>query len=157
MTEELITFETAKLAKEKGFDEECMSSFEWYITQGKEFGPIAHSRPLVDFREMDAGLWEAAQKRPGLYNPIYNPIKNSTSKPWLYCRPSQDLLERWLRENHGILAGVLPCYSAHGHPDKYEPAVKSKTTVITHTTLEQFDTYERARETALLIALTLLP
>lgn len=66
MNDELVTFNTAELAKEKGFDELCEYSYE-----GSVFA--------------------------------------KTNKPWRNSQdwteiavPTQSLLQRWLREKHGI-------------------------------------------------------
>lgn len=68
MKDEFITFETAKLAKEKGFDEYCKYHFD---QEGARF------------------------------NNNMNPTKNSE---WNNCmtQPTQSLLQRWLREQHGL-------------------------------------------------------
>ena len=66
MKEELILFETAKLAYEKGFDIEC----ERYFNE-------------------DGEMW------------TYNNWGSGLSNKSLF-RPSQSLLQRWLREEHEI-------------------------------------------------------
>jgi hypothetical protein len=73
MKDELVTFPTAKLAKEKGFNEFCI--YSWY------------------------------KNIEGKYNIItdYNdPDKNSELFDDNYTIPTQSLLQRWLREVHGL-------------------------------------------------------
>ncbi len=157
MTEELVTFETAKLAKEKGFDEECMNYWEWYLFH-PPMEPLAHGRPLVDFREISKDMWEKSQIRPGLYNSVYHPMKNSNVPPFFYARPTQDLLERWIREVHRIL---IECIFAEGKGWEIQVAGLSNGnetrdcffTNIYSRTLTAYPTHVQAREVALKIAL----
>ena len=153
MTEQLIDFPTAKLAKEKGFDEECMHYWEWYVNgvEGKVHGPLAHARPLIDFREWAVPL-ELTQKRPMLYNQAFWPTKNSDHQPWFYARPTQDLLERWLRETHGLHPMVIPVGNK-----KYCPCVMQEATDMMQGLPHVNGPYEQAREAAIVHALTLLP
>jgi len=73
MKEELITFETSKLAKEKGFTQ-LFGKFD-----------------LVDmFRENKDGSIESDKEMQGNERDRY------------YLRPTQSLLQKWLRENHNI-------------------------------------------------------
>lgn len=74
MKEDLINFETAKLAKEKGFDWKCN---HYYETSGQLicFGGSEHS-----YTSIDKTLW------PNTY------LLTST----------QSLLQKWLREEHNI-------------------------------------------------------
>lgn len=73
--EELITYPTAKLAKEKGFDWECLFLLS----------PKYHSEKPLECE------WE-----------------NWNKTPHLISLPTQSLLQKWLREKHGILAYVNP-------------------------------------------------
>lgn len=84
MREELVTFQVAKLAKEKGFDEPCIDTYK------------------------DVVLYRHKSKR---HNSSFNqqweeePIKNSAmsnAKIPRYSAPTQSLLQRWLREVHDI-------------------------------------------------------
>lgn len=66
LRDELISFETAKLAKEKGFDVECERYFD-------ETG----------------GMWT--------YNNWGDGLRDGA-----YWRPTQSLLQKWLREKYNI-------------------------------------------------------
>jgi len=101
ITSSLCNFPVSKLAMEKGFDEPCMAFWEWYEWK-PALEPIAHEKPVMDFRKVDWGLSEAARKRPGMFNGAYQPVQNSKLQPWLYARPTQDLLAEWLRVEHNI-------------------------------------------------------
>lgn len=80
MQEELITFETAKLAKEKGFD----------VTV-----PQGYNSEELDYQ------------RFGLPKGIQFGICTNTL-PTSFTAPSQSLLQRWLREVYNIHIAVLP-------------------------------------------------
>lgn len=93
MEDELVLQETAKLAKEKGFD-------EYYISE----------------------------------------------------RPTQSLLQRWLREVHKIhLTVIHRAYSGLDKIDKYDYLLEGTAVVYRH-----FDTYEQALEDGLKDTLTLV-
>lgn len=128
MKEQLISFETAKLTKEKGFD---ILSYYGYLPNG-----TLTSHP-------DIGDFE----------------KN-------YYAPAQSLLQRWLREVHGIHVEILYRYYAP-IPD-YGCGIKTKEGCIASTimpdkmaplyaiTLNPYPTYEEAFEAGLLKALNLI-
>lgn len=166
MTEELVSFETAKLAKAKGFDEECMNFWEWYERWDAKLekliveGPFALAKPIMDFRKVDFGLVEQAKKRPGLYNRIYQPERNRALQPWLYARPTQDLLERWLREVHNLYIEIgtfiIGDYWKTGYIFFRIERLNSNEE-DDGDIQEQFETFERAREAALQHALKLIP
>ena len=73
MTEQLISFNTAKLAKEKGFN---LSTY--------------------------VGFGERGGKALGK-------LSTYTSSNLVYARPTQSLLQKWLREKHKIHIIVNPC------------------------------------------------
>jgi hypothetical protein len=78
MTEQIIQLETAKLAKEKGFNEHVQYSYYDEILVSKSDATLA----VKNFKTIDAWLKDF--------------IKNS------YPAPTQSLLQKWLRENHYI-------------------------------------------------------
>ncbi len=90
MKDELITFETAKLTKEKGFEELC---FYFYNSIGKLIEPYEEngSSTDTDFRVDLTDLLE---------NNNYKHLNN-------YSAPTQSLLQRWLREVHNINVEIL--------------------------------------------------
>ena len=75
MKETLISFETAKLAKEKGFLEPC---FHYFTLNGDE----------KYFRE------------DGMY------FLSIGANGRIILRPTQSLLQKWLRENHSIFVAI---------------------------------------------------
>ena len=79
MKEELITYETAKLLKEKGFDWE--TNRYYYLNE------------LSDFDRYDASLEN------------YNTSDQTATE--FSSAPTQSLLQRWLREKHKIYVDVV--------------------------------------------------
>jgi len=111
MTEELITYPTAILARKKGFDEPCRQGWEYYEFNGKIYGPKEisaegnnYAPPNEMYYEYARNLDEPTRNALGLAEKVFKlpSFKNLLLPPWLYARPTQDLLERWLREVHGI-------------------------------------------------------
>jgi len=94
MKEQLITFETAKLAKEKGFDKK--SGRAWYTDTtlaGHDPTKLQESLGMLHYWNADSNIYEAC---------------------------TQSLLQKWLREKHGIFIFVEPTL---GDGDKQEFAV----------------------------------
>ena len=83
MKEQLISFETAKLAKEKGFNESCVFAY-FNLEDGHKF-----NGKLDNF--------DHGQNRQ-----IYPKGKNSEYDHTYVTAPTQSLLQKWLREKHNI-------------------------------------------------------
>ena len=80
MEEQLISYETAKLAKEKGFDEKV-------------------------YREYDkSGYLRCTSKSADVVLGPYDELLKSTEYP----APTQSLLQKWLREVHNCFIDILP-------------------------------------------------
>ena len=78
MEEQLISYETAKLAKEKGFDEKV-------------------------YREYDkSGYLRCTSKSADVVLGPYDELLKSTEYP----APTQSLLQKWLREEHNCIVEV---------------------------------------------------
>lgn len=103
MKEELITFETAKLAKEKGFNENCEYSYLWN-----------KKHPEFD----DVNETEKQRKSHNEYNiqidgysflsNKYNCKHNVNYKILGYSAPTQSLLQKWLWETFNIFISIIP-------------------------------------------------
>lgn len=97
MEDQLISFETAKLAKEKGFEEYC---FSYYNLKGE----IKHnysengSSTDVDFRVDLEDLLDNFNR--GIPN--------------TYSAPTQSLLQKWLREVHKIHIEIFRRCTGYG-------------------------------------------
>lgn len=116
MEDQLIEFETAKLAKEKGFDWECSMT------------AVEDTKHIY-----------------GTGNDNHNQYRNNVSIP------TQSLLQKWLREEHGIIVLV----EDECHPEIWVFNVKSKN-VNNHYCEKSYKTYEEALEKALLEGLKLI-
>lgn len=107
MTEKRIQFETAKLGKTKGFDEVVRDTW----VDGPH-GPIEASGPKDDVLiETFVGFYLKQKFNPdGLIEKLKGmkatPLSNSMLPKDAYARPSQDLLNRWLRQTHGMTITV---------------------------------------------------
>lgn len=154
MQEELITFETAKSAKEKGFDIKCVNYFfedgeskENELTGTNGYYGEEYCLSIGEFQEN--------------WNDKFLTKKNgdrcfgcSKKDGYLetFSRPTQALLQRWLREVHKIdieisvhLRGGDRLYRA----DIYIEAFHEKE-------LKEEETHEQALEAGLLEALKLI-
>ena len=125
MQEQLITFETAKLAKEKGL---C-DYFE--DINPTDYVPAFYSEDGVNFEETEFQQEDCViQDR--------------------YYRPTQSLLQKWLREVHNIGVYVLP-YSENLGKKHYEVIVNNTMTYSLGCV-----SYEEALEVGLQEALKLI-
>ena len=86
MTEQLISFETAKLAKEKGFDYTSLKHFHYFLNSDKwdDEGYLI---------EDGTGNWELSE--------YITHTKNE------YSAPTQSLLQKWLREKYNIDISII--------------------------------------------------
>ena len=131
MNEQLISFETAKLAKEKGFNITCKYFYkEKYIN-------------AIEYEVVHDGHLEANWNE----NFKYSPAECSA--------PTQSLLQKWLRENYKIIVSInvmsdLNYYSLliDINENKLDLKNQSKN--------RWFNTYEEALEDGLQEALKLI-
>ncbi len=136
MKESLISFKTAKLAKEKGF-----------FT-----GTIFDIYPLVDFfKSHKIGVLSSILMEESL------DIDLAIEEGYYAEAPTQSLLQKWLREEYKSEVYVVPhfiCYdpSVNNNKGYYEVVIDN-----TATTISGFETYEAALEAGLIHALKLLP
>lgn len=132
MTEELISFETAKLAKEKGFDGYCYDCFNSYGCLNSN------------------GWCEYIQD-----NDTILPFKSSALKKEDFLRPTQSLLQKWLREVHEIEVNPAQSFTKGGIKMQYNISVES----YKYNHLGKYiygNTYEEALEIGLQEALKLI-
>ena len=88
MKEQLISFKTAKLAKEVGFKIEC----EWAVHEDG----YDHYRDFIG----DEYLFSL--------DCMEDAFENTEEEH--YLAPTQSLMQKWLREKHGIMVDVIPDY-----------------------------------------------
>lgn len=135
MNEELISFETAKLAKEKNY---CNGAHETFLVLDEGKGEI---------KERYYNIEEDAEFEN--MNEYSEFTKNE------YERPTQSLLQRWLREIHEININILI-----GNFENYFFEIfickNTSNTVIRSQKWYRFKTYEEALEIGLQESLKLI-
>lgn len=90
MQDQLISFETAKLAKEKGFNEYCSHNFD---INGKFSGFTGYA------------IMRNYNKNSNIH--LYDTDTEENINPDLLCTaPTQSLLQKWLREVHNLYVGI---------------------------------------------------
>ncbi len=142
MKDELITFETAKLAKEKGFGWKTVKCFcsKWIFK--------IHNRHDDDLPIFDLE-W----------------VSKNYPEELIAKAPTQSLLQRWLREKHGLIITLSACcYISSGKPkcSGYRSVIQNMNTGVSDAYPKTFDkpnlldTYEQALEKGLYEALKLI-
>ena len=149
MTEELVTLETAKMLKEKGFDERTLYAYRnngMLYNDGNRIMTSYNSLPVPELCEEYYGC--------------------DASKTCLICKlavyliaaPTQSFAQKWLRETKNIHICVYNCACGYG----YEISKADNGTHIASSTYKGtndgggWDTYEEALEAGLQEALKLI-
>jgi hypothetical protein len=143
-----ISLATAKLAKEKKFDAIVKGSITEYLNTkiDREYpeggGPFGWKKGELEgddgyFRNFDEGA------------------DYSNKNFIMYARPTQSVLQRWLREVHNI---QVYCYShtKNGNGVYRDYVVRVNETPINDARDEEFQTYEEAMEIGLQHALEMI-
>jgi len=158
MNETLVTYETAVLAKEKGFKEPCLNHYfedgefrENKLTGTNGYYGEDYLFEYDDFLENWNDKW--LTKKNG--NRCFGCSK-STGYLETYSAPTQSLLQKWLREEHKLFINITHkthsqkfAYNITGAYVPYEPYLLSRI-------FSKFETYEAALEDALQEALKLI-
>lgn len=100
MKEELISFETAVLAKEKGFTA-FNDKFKSALIDSRNYDVQRYSfyRVIEKEQTLELNVGTNSSNINGLWE-SYNDVNFKTQKN--YFAPTQSLLQRWLREVHNI-------------------------------------------------------
>lgn len=103
MVEQLVTFETAVLAKQAGFDEVCIDTFSPTGIETDRYdvclpGEGYHNEELKGAFETTNSELEKVQERQG-----------KIGNPPFIARPTQSLLHKWLMDKHNIIVIPLFC------------------------------------------------
>lgn len=119
MKEQLISFKTAKLAKEKGFGWKCYATYHDYPNMYKRYSKEKLIKKNLDKVGLgynyDTIVISSTEERNGYlgvsppkefirYSKFENILRNSNddySEFW-YSAPTQSLLQKWLREKFNI-------------------------------------------------------
>ena len=157
MTEDLISFETAKLAKEKGFGENpYLQLYTYYDLKGKLYNEEDCIGTTMG--ESSVYSWSDSVSRDSVKAYISG-VDYSLDEYVL--APTQSLLQKWLREVHNLHIYIDTTSSFDGmetHRSKYKSHVKVPFTPFKWTTGHYYlgDTYEEALEIGLQEALKLI-
>ena len=146
MKEQLISFETAKLAKEKGFDVPVDSLYSMYSNNNV----IIDNDYLRKYNKFD--------------KKEYIKTKNWNLKKKFTSAPTQSLLQKWLREVYNISVNPIPNFKTNLNQYHLGIVFINKgvvdATIIksdaAYKTTVLFDSYEEALEKGLQEALKLI-
>lgn len=155
MEEELITFETAKLAKEKGFDITLYTSYINGVFHENEAEPNGYDGWDIPHKEnWNKKGWIFTKEESSCFN-----CKLDNIKYFEACSaPTQSLLQKWLREKHKISVTIFS-----SSQESWSVKVNTPSLTGLHGNIEQFHykgvdfyTYEEALEEGLYQALKLI-
>jgi hypothetical protein len=131
MRDDVILFETAKLARDKGFKIPCDGRYYWdHKWQLSLMGAVkcTNNSDLKD--------------------------RSNVS----YCAPTQSLIQKWLRDEHRIYVTVSSIED--GEAILFDYSIKQKAQIFgfsdIQSKLQEFKTYEEALETGIIKALNLI-
>ena len=91
-----LTYNLSKLAKKKGFDEECLAYYEFNSFNKKLTFILLNYFVKIDDKEFE--------KRPGLYSQIN---KNSKLPQWAFAAPLIMDIKNWIFENKNIYIEII--------------------------------------------------
>ena len=161
MKENLVSFKLAKLAKEKGFNEECLYTYYDYKSMYKRLGKnkqiekdlfkikLSCNKNIITVKKSEIlnGRWEVESETYIRYydaSKLFqnnNLNKNDYTKHW-YSAPTQSSLQKWIREKYNIHCSVW----YNKLTGKYRPELMENKT---ENEIE-YKTYEKALEIELL-------
>ena len=150
MEDQLVTFETAVLAREKGFDIHCDNRFD---EQTKE---------VINFK--DFIVKNFISRDPAYYYHYIDSLKEgyndkflNDDKGFYLSIPTQSLLQRWLREKHKIDIHVDPFQEGNDGKVFYVGFWSDDTSEEAEIKDEDYkETYEEALESVLQEVLELI-
>ena len=130
MRDDVILFETAKLARDKGFKIPCDGRYYWdHKWQLSLMGAVKCTNNS-DLKDRYAS----------------------------YCAPTQSLIQKWLRDEHRIYVTVSSIED--GETILFDYSIKQKAQIFVFSEiqlkLQEFKTYEEALETGIIKALNLI-
>ena len=177
MEEQLVSFETAILAKEKGFDERVPFFYTeesglYRFSECEMFYGLLSKEDDADHYIQNSSKFSVWDKQ----NKVDIPNKveyNSKTMVTVKCTaPTQSLLQKWLRETYNIKVFVIPNFESvnimkdsnkivTGYYDIYKILPYFFEAIIFVKDKNRFystshDTYEKALETGLIEALNLI-
>jgi hypothetical protein len=145
--EELVSYKVAKLAKEKGFNWNVLDTFD-----DKE-NPV--SRYNVDVDGLDSYINTGDEN----YVKEVFELNNSQMQSGFVARPTQSLLQKWLREEHKISIIIDDCFIKHDFIDETKLVFDYTLSSLgkqNYKFSKTFNSYEEALESGLKKALKML-
>jgi len=136
MEERLVSFETAKLAKDKGFNEFTDTLWSTHDDWGDKYNTL-HDEGYAKWNSHEGGY-----------------ITSKTEQ--LYSAPTQSLLQKWIRDTHKLrleVQSLIDCTYAYSIYQELQDGNYCKQIAFEYT--EQ-SSYEEALETGLKHALKLI-
>ena len=150
MKEQLISFETAKLAKEKGFNIFCIECYKWSKQHSEFDGETEPENKRISHNGYDKDVNGYPYRTLSELFPLqHNIIENH------FSAPTQSLLQKWLREKHDINLRVAS-NSKTSHFPVNELLDLYKTIGYSQKDTKIYKTYEEALEKGLQEALKLI-
>ena len=155
MQEQLISFETAKVAKEKGYNIEGQTVFD-----------LKNDNKIINFKDNAIQEFindaETGYRDKALYylKDGINVTDDNTDEGYFLLAPTQSLLQKWLREVHDILMNII--YDGNDEVFRVEIIKQNKDRTRIVFFIEkgnyrvEFNTYEEALEYGLKEALKLI-
>ena len=126
ITEDYVSFETAKLLKEKGFNWPCHATYDTAVTGGK---PKFSEYEVLNFFPFG--------------------IKNSDDKfSMVISAPTLQMAVKWLREVHNIFISIAFCIYPTEKRVTWTPEITTFESVFPESAIE-YDSSERAAEEAI--------
>ena len=149
MKEELVSFSTAKLAKEKGFNWKVLDTF------------ASDGMPVSRYAVNEDGLESYITTGDEDYLEEVMELSNSEMQSDFVARPTQSLLQKWLRDEYKIYVTTLLSYKDNKFvKDSFFCEISKESSlkqfVGEYGISECFKTYEEALEFGLKEALEML-
>jgi len=146
--EELITFELSRIAKEKGFNYPTSKYFEHSLTERVD---------EEDGKSGPFGWGKGELTTQSSYFINNHKDIDFSNKSWYQCsRPTQSLLQRWLREVHDIHLVPCPHHKCLSYGCDVYHYTKENETGYTPIEMSSSNSYEEALEKGLQEALKLI-
>ena len=145
MKEQLVSFQVAKLAKEKGFD----LYQNYFYTEEDGLCSIGSDGEILNIYDENLNQIDYRYDCNGDF--WFNDEGDVFYTPEKYLAPTQSLLAKWLREEHKMHIVIMPCIIPSNEVKYY--IFKGK---LKWDWAELFDTYEEALEFGLLETLKLI-
>ena len=143
ITEDYVSFETAKLLKEKGFDEPC---YQCYVLIDKfvetSYYEFAVNSKLIKFERL------YADEQPLINSKGFRDFINNKDKSRVFAAPTLQMAMKWLREEHNIFISIIFCTYPSLNKVTWTPEITTFDSVFPESAIE-YDTYEEAGEAAI--------